>query len=216
MGQNRFVGGYSRRRGARRAVLLLLAFLALTSLGCGKSGKGAETDPEKGSDAEQLNAALAQELTILDAYTEGLPMLRGPLRAVGRQFRAHEQEYTSAIVKAIRGLGGEMEAEPDELDLTEVKTQADFLVLAYELEGEALTAYLDAAPQLFTAAPRTLTASLATAHAQHLTVLRQGLGADLAEAVPEAFDSGEEQLPAAARPGDAGTHAGAPKPTEGR
>ena len=205
MGRDRFVGGYGRRRGTRRAVLLLLAFLALAPLGCGKSGQGAETDPEKGSDAELLNEALAQELTALDAYTHGLPLLKGPLHAVGRRFRAHEQEYANAITKAIRGLGGELDAEPTDLDLSEVKTQADFLVLAYELEGAALTASLDAAPRLFTAAPRTLAASLATGHAQHRVVLRQGLGTDLAEAVPEAFDSGEEPLPADADPEDEGT-----------
>jgi Ferritin-like domain len=217
VGENRFVGGYSRRRGTRRAVSLLLVLLALAAaLGCGKSGNGAETDPEKGSDAELLNAALAQELTALEAYTQGLPLLKGPLGAVGRRFRAHEQEYANAIVKAIRGLGGEMEGEPADLDLSEVKTQADFLVLAYELEGAALIAYRDAAPQLFTAAPRTLAASLAAGHAQHLAVLRQGLGANLAEAAPEAFDSGEEPLPAGARSEDEGTRPGAPKPLRGR
>jgi rubrerythrin len=216
VGQDRFVGGFSRRRGTRRAVSLLLAFLALAALGCGKSGQGAETDPEKGSDAELLNAALAHELTALDAYTQGLPLLQRPLRAVGRQFRAHEQEYANAIVKAIRGLGGEMEAEAADLDFTEVKTEADFLVLAYELEGAALTAYLDAAPQLFTSAPRTLVASLAAGHAQHLVVLRQGLGADLAEAAPEAFDSGEEPPPAAEGTKDEGTPSGVPNPPAGR
>lgn len=216
MGEDRFVGGSGRRRGIRRAVSLLLALLALAALGCGKSGQGAETDPEKGSDAELLNAALAQELTALDAYTQGLPLLQGPLRAVGRQFRAHEQEYANAIVKAIRGLGGEMEAEAADLDLSKVKTEADFLILAYQLEGAALTAYLDAAPQLFTSAPRTLAASLAAGHAQHRAVLRQGLGADLTEAVPEAFDSGEEPLPAGAGVVDEGTPRGTLKPTDRR
>lgn len=195
MGQFRFAGGYSRRRGTRRAVCLLLAFLALAPLGCGKSGQGAETDPEKGSDNELLNAALARELTTLEAYTEGLPLLKEPLRSVGRRFRADEQEYVDAITKAIRGLGGELEAEPEDVDLSGTKTQADLLAMIYELEGAALGAYLDAAPLLYTAAPRTLAASLAAAHAQHLVVLRQGLGADLVEAVPEAFDSGEEPLP---------------------
>jgi Ferritin-like domain len=216
VGQDRFVGGYSRRRGIRRAVLLLVAFLVLAAVGCGKSGQGAKTDPEKGSDAELLNAALAQELTVLDAYTLGLPLFEGPLRAVGRQFRAHQQEYANAIVKAIRGLGGEMEAEPADLELSGVKTQTDFLTLVYELEGTALTAYLDAAPRLFTSAPRTLAASLAAGHAQHLAVLRQGLGADLAEAAPEAFDSGEEPPQAGADAPDKGTPSGAPKPPAGR
>jgi ferritin-like protein len=208
------VRGQSRRRGLGRAALLLVALLALVAAGCGKSGNGAETDPEKGSDAEVLNAALVQELTMLDAYTRGLPLLRGSLRRLGRELRAYEQEYANAITKAIRGLGGETEAQRSDLDFSRVSDQADFLTLAYELESAAFVAYLDAAPRLFTDAPRTLAASLAAGHAQHLVVLRQGLGAKLADAVPEAFESGEEPPPAAAtatndgRPGQSSTPAG--------
>ncbi|HWM64451.1 MAG TPA: ferritin-like domain-containing protein [Solirubrobacterales bacterium] len=194
MGWDRFASGYDRRRGFGRAVCLFLAAFALAATGCGKSGQGAKTDPEKGSDAEILNAALAQELILFDAYTQGLPRLKGPFVAVGREFRAHEQEYANAITKAIRGLGGETEAEGDELDFSQVAGQADFLALAYELENAALATYLDAAPRLFTDAPRMLAASLAAGHAQHLVVLRQALGAGLAESVPEAFESGEEPL----------------------
>ncbi len=194
MGQDRFVG-LSRRRGIRRAVCVLSAFLVLLPLGCGKSGQGAETDPEKGSDAEFLNVALAQELNLLDAYTAALPSLKGRHRAVGRSLRAHQQEYADAITKAIRGLGGRTEAELEDLDLSEVEGEAGFLELLYDLEGGALSAYLDAAPQLYTPAPRTLAASLAAGHAQHLVVLRESLGAGRVEAVPEAFDSGEEPPP---------------------
>lgn len=194
MDRDRLAGGYGRRRGFGRAVCLFLAVFALAATGCGKSGQGAKTDPEKGSDAELLNAALARELTALDAYTRGLPLLKGSLAAVGREFRAHEQEYANAITKAIRGLGGETEAEREELDFSEVASRADFLALVYELENAALATYLDAAPRLFTEAPRTLAASLAAGHAQHLVVLRQALGAGLAESVPEAFESGEEPL----------------------
>jgi rubrerythrin len=188
------VRGYSRRRGASRAVLLFLAVFVLVGSGCGKSGQGAKTDPEKGSDAELLNAALAQEWTALDAYTRGLSLLKGPHRAVGREFRAHEQEYVDAITKALRGLGGETEAERGDLDFSKVASQDDFLALLYELENAALATYLDAAPRLFTEAPRTLAASLAAGHAQHLVVLRQALGAGMAESMPEAFESGEEPL----------------------
>lgn len=188
--------GCSERRGICRAALLLVAMLVVIgALGCGKSGQGAKTDPEKGSDAELLNAALAQELTVLGAYTRGLPLLRGDARAVGRRFRADEQEYVDALTKALRGLGGEAEAEPTELDFSQVEGQADLLGLAYDLENASLGVYLDAAPTLFTPAPRTLAASLAAAHAQHLVVLRQALGATRAESVPEAFESGEEPPP---------------------
>jgi rubrerythrin len=215
VGQDRFLRGCGRRRGFGRAALLFLAALSLAGLGCGKSGQGAETDPEKGSDAALLNTALAQELTAFEGYTSGLPLLKGTDRALWRELRAYEQEYANAITKAIRGLGGETEAESSELDLSEVDTKVDFLVLAHELESAALAVYLDAAPRLFTAAPRTLATSLAAAHAQHLALLRQALGSDLAESVPDAFESGEEPPPAGPRPADEGTPRGAAKPPGG-
>jgi bacterioferritin (cytochrome b1) len=184
--------------------LALALALALVTGGCGDSGHGAETDPEKGADAEILNEALARELTIVDAYTRGRVLLRGPQRSVGRQLRAQEQQYADALIKAIRGLGGDTEAEPDELEFTRVKDQAALLALCYELESAALAFYEEAAPRLYTAAPRTLAASLAAGHAQHLVLLRQGLGASRAASVPEAFDGGEVPPPGSGGPGGGG------------
>ena len=197
MDADSLVGGSGRRRGFGRAAAVLALILAAVLIvgGCGDSGRGAETDPEKGSDAEILNEALARELTLLDAYTRGRPLLRGPQRAVGRQLRAHEQEYVNALTKAIRGLGGDTEAEPEELDFSEVDDEAGLLALIYELESAALAFYIDAAPRLYTSAPRALDASLAAGHAQHLVVLRQGLGVDAAGSAPEGFDGGEVPLP---------------------
>jgi rubrerythrin len=199
------VRGNGRRRGFGRAACVLYAVVVFTGLvagGCGKSGHGAETDPEKASDATILNAALSQELTALAAYRRGLPLLHGRLRAVGRAFRAQEQEYVDALTKAIRGVGGETDAEAGELDFSRVKDSAGFLRLAYELESAALASYVAAAPRLFTAAPRTLAASLAAGHAQHMVVLRQGLGAGLAASVPEGFDGGEVPPPPSSPPGN--------------
>ena len=213
MGQNRFLRGDGRRRGFGRVVFLfaLILVLATVPAGCGKSGQGAKTDPEKGHDVESLNVALAQELALLDAYGRGTSLLRGELRATGRQFRAHQQEYVDAITKAIRGLGGETEVEPAEagVDLGEVDSQAEFLGLAYQLENAAFAAYVDASPRLYTEAPRKLAASLAAAHAQHLVVLRQALGESPLQAVPEAFESGEEPPPEAAFSAREGTARGA-------
>jgi ferritin-like protein len=161
-------------------------------VGCGGDDS---PDPEKDFDQASLNGALAHELTMADAYTQGLPLLRGRLLVVGREFRAQEQEYINAITKALRGLGGEVEAEAEEVDLSEVKSQADLLALLYAMENEAYGIYVDASPELYTAAPRILAASLAASHAQHLVVLRQALGAGLAEASSEAFESGEVPPP---------------------
>jgi rubrerythrin len=204
VGFDRHLRGDGRWRGfgraVGRAVAVLCAAASLLTLGCGESGHGVETDPEKASDAAILNAALSQELTALDAYGRALPLLRGRLRAVGRRFRAQEQEYVDALTKAIRGVGGETDAEAVELDSSRAKRQAGSLALVYELESAALETYVAAAPRLFTAAPRSLAASLAAGHAQHLVVLRQGLGAGLAASVPEAFDGGEIPPPGGATP----------------
>jgi Ferritin-like domain len=191
--------GFDRRRGLGRAavVLALVGVGILVAAGCGNSGRGAETDPEKGSDAEILNEALGRELTILDAYTRGRPLLRGQ-RAVGRRLRAHQQEYIDALTKAIRGLGGDTEAKPESLDFSRVEDEADLLRLGYELESSALAFYIEVAPRLYTAAPRTLSAALAAGHAQHLVVLRQGLGTNAAASIPEGFDGGEVPAPPSA------------------
>ena len=165
-------------------------------MGC---GDGASND-EKEFDLESLNAALTQERAAVEVYARGQPLVRGGFRPAWREFRAQEQEYVDGIIKAIRGLGGQDEAEAAEVDFSEVKTQADFLTLAYELENAAIDYYVDVSPQLSTAAPRILAASLAAGHAQHLVVLRQGLGAGLAEAAPEAFESGELPPPGAETP----------------
>ncbi len=206
MGLDSSAGGYGRRRGfGRAAAVLALALAAILLLGgCGKGGHGAETDPEKGSDAEFLNEALAREQAMADAYAAGRPLLRAPQRALGRVLLAQEQEYADALTKAIRGLGGEIEAEPEAPDLTGAKDQAGFLAIAYELESAALASYMGAAARLYESAPRTLDASLGAAHAQHLVLLRQALGASLSASIPEAFDGGEVPPPGGGSPGGEG------------
>ena len=177
MGADSSAGGYGRRRGfGRAACFLALALVALIAAGCGDSGHGAETNPEKGSDAAILNEGLSHELTALDAYTRGNGLLRGPERVLGRQLRAQEQEYVDALTKAIRGLGGDTEAETEKLDFSQVKDQATFLVLAYEQESAARDFYVAQAARLNTAAPRTLDAWLAAGHGGHVALLPEGGG----------------------------------------
>ncbi len=179
MGTDSSAGGYGRRRGFGRVAAILalaLAPLALVAAGCGGSGHGAETNPEKGSDAAILNEGLSRELTALGAYTRGNGLLRGRERALGRQLRAEEQEYVDALTKAIRGLGGDAEAEAEKLDFSQVTDQAAFLALAYDLESAARDFYVDQAAHLYTAAPRTLDAWLAAGHGGHVAMLPGGGG----------------------------------------
>jgi hypothetical protein len=181
------------RRSAIAVAVAAIAAFALVLAGCG--GGGDTTDSEKASDAEILNTALGQELTQVDAYTQGLALLHGQQRVLGQRLRSQEQEHVDALVKAIKGLEEETDAEAEELDFSEIKTGDDFLTLAYELGSSALGSYIDASPNLYTSAPRVLASSLAASEAQHLVILRQALGASLAESIPKGFDVGEEPPP---------------------
>lgn len=190
MGSKRAFAISSRRRGLGRAAVLLGA-VALALAGCGKSGHGAATDSEKAADVEVLNAMLGQELTTVDAYRQVVPLLGGQALAVALQFSGQDQAHVDAVTKAIRGIGGETEAEATEPEEPAPKTREDALLLAYEMENASLAEALDATPHLQTPAPRMLAASLAASHAQHVAALRQLLGADLAASVPDAFETGD-------------------------
>jgi hypothetical protein len=167
-----------RRGRGRAAVLLALALVAslAAAAGCGGSGHGAETNPEKGSDAAILNTALGRELTLLGVYTHGRRFLRGRERAVGRRLRAQEREYVDALTKALRGLGGDADGEAEEVELSGVKGEAGFLALAAEMESAAVDFYVGQAAKLYTTAPRTLDAWLAAGHGQHVGLLPPGGG----------------------------------------
>lgn len=197
MGSKRVFAISSQRRGLGRvAVFLFVAAVAVA--GCGRGGQGAATDSDKAADVEVLNSVLSQELTTVAALEQALPRLRGGTLAVVGQLRGQDQAHLDAITKAIRGVGGETEAEASELETPGPKDREEALLLAYDEENAALEEALGATPHLNTAAPRMLVASLAAGHAQHLVALRQLFGEDLAESVPQAFETGDEPAPSPA------------------
>jgi rubrerythrin len=183
---------------ATAGLLVVALFVASTLGGCGDGGGPGSTlaADEKAHDVEIINVAITQDLTLTDVYRHGGALLKDPeLRAVLRQYVAQEQEHIDGWTKAMRGLGGQVEAEAEEIDYSEVKTPRDYLLLAYEETSLQLTHFLEDVTQLSTPAPQSFAASIAANEAQHLVVLRQALGADLLEAVPDAFDTGEVPPP---------------------
>jgi rubrerythrin len=191
--------GDTRRRIARCAVAIMVAAALLA--GCGDDGSddgggGGDVAAEKASDAEILNVAISQELTLVEAFDMGLPLLRRPqAKALFRQLIAQEREHIDGFTKAMRGLGGEVDAEPEEIDLSDVRSERDYLLFAYDLIGLQLTHFLDDVTHLQTRAPQSFAAAIAASQAQHLVVIRRLLGAGLTESVPEAFDTGEVPPP---------------------
>jgi len=184
-----------RRRGPGRVVVVFASALALLAGGCGKHGQGAKTDSEKAADVAILNDALAAELTTVAAWDRALPHLRGRALAVGRELRGQDQAHLDAITKAVRGLGGEIEAEAEELEPARPAGPGDALRLAYEAENAALAQDLAAPSRLQTGAPRAVTAAIGASHAQHLVLLRQLLGVPPAGAAPQPYESGDEPPP---------------------
>jgi Ferritin-like domain len=187
-----------------------LLVVALAASGCGGGGGASSAQAEKEADASLVNYALARELATADAYARalrcGLSQLCGdnPQRSgVGgllRLFRAQAQEHADALTKALRGLGAPVDeekvaAEREALDLGGVKAPRDYLVFAYERESEGVARSLTEISKLSTPWPRALLGSIAADEAQHLTLLRQALGAGPAESVPKAFESGTSPAP---------------------
>ena len=80
----------------------------------------------------------------------------------------------------MRGLGGEVDAEPEEVDLSEVKSEHDYLLFAYDLIGLQLTHFLDDVTHLHNRAPQSFAAAIAASQARRLAGRdrgREGCGA---------------------------------------
>jgi rubrerythrin len=184
----------AQRRGGCLAAGLVALVLVLA--GCGSARTTTEV-PDKAGDAEILNVVLAREIAAIAAYARVLPLLHGQVLAGAREFRAQEQEHVDAIVKALRGLGEEAAPEEEEIESEGLKTQADALGFLYEVESVSVANDLRAISNLTAPWPRSLLGSIAANQAQHLVVLRQALGADAAESIPDAFEDGTEPAPAA-------------------
>ncbi len=177
-------------------------------IGCGANGNPAASR-EKERDAEIINIAIGQDMTLARAYGRARAFVEDPRRrAILRRYLAQEQEHIDGWTQAIRGLGGQVETEPEAPDYSEVESEGEYLRFIYELTGSQLTHFLDDVPQFSTPAPQSFAASIAANEAQHLVVLRQLLGSDLLEAVPDSFDTGEIPPPepgrGAAPPGGKG------------
>jgi hypothetical protein len=186
--------GSGRVRLAAAAAVLAAAGALL---GCGQKGNPASVG-ERASDEAIVNTAIGQEMTLVDSYRRaGRYVRNGRNRALLRKLLAQEQEHIDGWTKAMRGLGGQVDAEAEALDYAGLESERDYLLFVYRLTGTQLTHFLDDVPQLSTPAPQSFAASIAAGEAQHLVVLRQALGAGLLEAVPDSFDTGEVPPPAA-------------------
>jgi rubrerythrin len=146
-------------------------------------------------DVELLNAALDLENTAIAAYTAGAGLLRGPLLRVGRQLLAHEEEHADRLTQAIRDLGGTpnepKSAREYARSFPALKTEADVLRFAVDLENVAVRTYLDAIRKLSSGELRQTAAAIVSNEAEHISVLLGATNPNRpARQVPGAFVTG--------------------------
>lgn len=180
----------SRRRFFAGAGVTLAGGSAMFAAACGDDDETTEGGDaaDSSSDIGILNSALALELTAIEAYTKGAPLLKGRVLAAGKEFLIHEQEHADGLTQAIKQLGGTTDAQAMKLDFSGLRNQDDVLRFATNLENVAIAAYVDALPKLSSPDLRATAAQIVTNEAEHVAVLQLALGNQPA---PDAFVTGD-------------------------
>jgi hypothetical protein len=152
--------------------------------------------PEESADAEILNDVLDRQEAAVVALAHVAAGLPPRLRRTVAYFRAQEQEHVDGVVKAMRGLKrAPTESEPEAIEIPAMKTDAERLRFVYEIESVTIEDELNALADLEGSGPRSLLASTVANQAQHLTLLRQELGAGPLASVPVPFENGTAEPP---------------------
>jgi rubrerythrin len=140
------------------------------------------------SDASTLNTALALEHEGINAYTLGAQsnLLEKPLLTLAVKFQDDHKAHRDRLIQIIRTLGATpVEEKPlgeyaKMLDVDKLKSQADVLNFAADLERGAVNAYLGIIPALHDRQFGKLAGQLATDEKTHYSLLAQALGRPLA------------------------------------
>jgi rubrerythrin len=142
------------------------------------------------NDVTILNAALGAEHEAVAAYQLGAQsgLLRKPILDLAVQFQGHHKEHVDLLAKTVTKLGGKPVEAPrsHSFPTQKLKTEADVLAFAADLEKGAVSAYLGAVPVLGNRDLAKAAASILGDEAMHWAILRQALGQP---PVPAAFVS---------------------------
>jgi hypothetical protein len=192
MATNRITPGGAVRRGLLAALAAIALAAALGA--CGAGGKGgdetASAPQDKEADAALLNEILGRQLGVVAAYPQGMEGMEEATLVLLRRFRAQESEHADGIVKSLRGLGEEAEADPEKISAGQLKTRDQRLRFIYTMESATIQAELAALGKMASPTPRRLLAATVANQAQHLTILRGLLGADPVKTIPVPFETG--------------------------
>jgi hypothetical protein len=150
---------------------------------------------QQSADAALLDKVLARQEAAVDAYSKVIASMSPALGRRALYFRRQEQEHVDATIKALRGLDAPAEATVEPIEPGELKSERERLVFLYELEGSTIDEELSAISKLEAPWPRSLLTSTVADQAQHLTLLRQALGAGPLGSVPVPFENGTTPPP---------------------
>ncbi|MDP2710408.1 MAG: ferritin-like domain-containing protein [Solirubrobacteraceae bacterium] len=181
----------SRRRFFRMSGLSVAGGSAMLLAACSDDTKNPVAGPDDSdlADVEILNGALDLELMAVAAYKAGAGRLSGDALQLGKAFLEQEQEHADGLAAAIRDAGGMPNRAKSSYDFPVLRSQADVLRFALELENTAIAAYIDALPKLSPGELRATSAAIITNEAEHVSLLLDALGR---EPVPSAFVTGRE------------------------
>lgn len=141
-------------------------------------------------DVAILNTALGLEHEAIAAYQLGAEsgLLETPVLDLAVTFQGQHKAHRDLLADTVRKLGGApVEAKPAyDFPNHQLKSQADVIGFAADLEQAAVSAYLGAVPQFEDRALAKAAASILGDEAMHWATLRNALGLP---PVPDAFVS---------------------------
>jgi rubrerythrin len=142
------------------------------------------------ADVDILNTALGAEQEAIAAYQVGAEsgLLKKPVLALAVTFQGHHKEHADLLAKTVTQLGGTPVQPMAKYDfpVAKLKSQADVLKFAADLEQGAVSAYLGAIPLFENRDLAKAAGSILGDEAMHWAVLRNALGLP---PVPGAFVS---------------------------
>lgn len=181
----------SRRRFFRASGISLAGGSAMFLAACTDDTKNpVKIGPDESdqADVEILNGALDLELMAVAAYKAGARLLTGQALQIGKLFVEQEQEHADGLASAIKDADGTPNRGKSTYDFPVLRSQADVLRFALDIEQTAIAAYIDALPKLSNGDVRATAAAIITNEAEHAAVLLDALGRD---PVPAAFVNGK-------------------------
>jgi len=178
------------RRGLLRVggqATLSAAAIALLA-GCESMATSHAAAADAGNDVGILNTALGLEYQAIAAYQVGAQsgLLKKPVLDLAVQFQGDHKKHAEVLASTVTKLGGSpVMAKPDYgFPVATLKTQADVLRFAANLEQGAASAYLGAVPAFMNKDLAKAAASILGDETMHWAILRSALGEN---PVPAAF-----------------------------